>query len=283
MALKHVAATPYQPDDPERATYWGELLAGTEVHLSSLQRMFGKLPSPPRCKLCNAPFSGPFAPVLKLFGFRRWALNQQMCRVCVRSLEKHDGGAEVAVSLVYVDVRGSTATAESMAARDFSRGLARYLGVVSGNVDKENGIIDHMAGDGVMALWIPAFVGPEHPLSALRAAIHIARDVSGAVDRGEGWPAGVGVHTGTAYVGVVGEPGSRDFTALGDPANTVARLSSAADAGEVVISQSIVDGTGIATDGLEHRLLTLKGKSEPFEAWAWKVGSEDPIGLPVTA
>jgi adenylate cyclase len=214
-----------------------------------------------------------------MLGFRRWALNQQICRFCVRDLEKHSGGAEIPVSLLYVDVRGSTQLAEEMNPRQFSEGLARYLAVVCGDVDDEAGVIDHMAGDGVMALWIPAFVGPGHPQHALGAAVRVARDVAASVDAGEGFPAGVGVHTGIAYVGVVGAPGSRDFTVVGDTANSVARLSASAAAGEVVLSQAVLDDVGVDSSGLEHRLLDLKGKAEPFDAWVWRVGDPDPIGV----
>lgn len=268
------ASKPSEAND--KSDYWTELLGGTDSGLNSFQRALRKLPSPPRCKLCQAPFSGPYAPFLRLIGFRRWALNQQICKFCVRDLEKHSGGAEIAVSLLYVDVRGSTRIAEEMNPREFSEGLRRYLAVVGGDVDAEQGVIDHMAGDGVMAMWIPAFVGPQHPRSALAAAVQIARDVSASVKQGEGFPAGVGVHTGVAYVGVVGEPGSRDFTVVGDTANTVARLSAAAAAGEVVLSQAVVDEIGLDSSALEHRRLDLKGKSDPFDAWVWSAGSPDP-------
>jgi adenylate cyclase len=100
------------------------------------------------------------------------------------------------------------------------------------------------------------------------------------VDRGEGFPAGAGVHTGVAYVGVVGEPGSRDFTVLGDTANTVARLSAEAGPGEVVISQAVVDEIGIDTSALDHRLLDLKGKADTFDAWVWRVGDPEPTTSP---
>lgn len=274
--MEHDHSSDALPEDVERSEYWTDLLGGNDASLSSLQRAMRRLPSPPRCKLCYAPFSGPFAPVLRLLGFRRWALNQQICRFCVRDLEKHSGGAEVEVSVLYVDVRGSTRAAEDMNPRAFSEGLRRYLAVVSGDVDDEQGVIDHMAGDGVMAMWIPAFVGPEHPQNALSAAVKIASDVADAVARGDGWPAGVAVHTGPAYVGVVGEPGSRDFTVLGDTANTVARLSGGAEAGEVVLSGAMVDATRIDSSNLERRVLSLKGKNEPFDAWVWSVGNEAP-------
>ena len=83
-------------------------------------------------------------------------------------------------------------------------------------------------------------------------------------------PAGVGVHTGTAWVGVVGELGAHDFTVLGDAPNTVARLGSAAAGGELLISEAMVEATGMDTTRLAKRELDLKGKSEPFGAWLEK-------------
>ena len=192
-------------------------------------------------------------------------------------MEKHSGGAEIEVSLLYVDVRGSTSIAETMSPREYRQGLENYLAVVSSDVDLEQGVIDHMAGDGVMALWIPAFVGNDHPERALRAATRIAEDVAALVEADSGFPAGVGVHSGIAFVGVVGESGSRDFTVLGDTANTTARLSSAASAGEVVLSQAVVDAVDVDTSLLEQRSLELKGKTQPTIAWAWRVGDAAPV------
>jgi adenylate cyclase len=269
-------------DHPRRgddSKYWAQLLGGHDPQLDFVQRAFSKLPSPPRCKLCMAPFTGPFAPLLRLVGFRRWALNQQLCRFCIRDLEKHRGGAEVAVSLLYVDIRGSTELAEQMSPAEFTRGLQRYLALVGAAVDAESGVIDHMAGDGVMAMWIPGFVGSEHPMRAMRAAFRVARDIAAAVKAGEGFPAGVGAHTGHAYVGVVGEPGARDFTVVGDTANTTARLSAGAAPGEVVLSQALIEATRTETAALQRRNLQLKGKAEPFDAWIWTTDAPTPVDL----
>jgi hypothetical protein len=51
-----------------------------DASMNSFQRTMRRLPSPPRCKLCQAPFNGLYAPLLRLIGFCRWALNQQICR-----------------------------------------------------------------------------------------------------------------------------------------------------------------------------------------------------------
>ena len=74
---------------------------------------------------------------------------------------------------------------------------------------------------------------------------------------------GVGIHTGVAYVGVVGEEdGPTDFTALGDNVNITARLASQAGPGEILISDASYSHSGLDLGDLEHRQLELKGKSE---------------------
>jgi adenylate cyclase len=73
---------------------------------------------------------------------------------------------------------------------------------------------------------------------------------------------GIGVHTGLAYVGVVGgEAGNpTDFTALGDNVNITARLASLAGPGEVLISEAAYTAAGLDLGELESRQLELKGK-----------------------
>jgi adenylate cyclase len=203
-------------------------------------------------------------------------LNQQLCKSCVNGIAKQKGGAEVPVSLLFADVRGSTVLAERMSAVEFSDSMNRFFHTVYEAVDSESGVIDHIVGDGVMAMWIPGFVGTSHPVRAVSAGRTLVSALVDAADLGESFPAGVGVHTGVAWVGVVGEPGSLDFTVLGDTPNTAARLGSAASGGELAMSDAIVSAADVATDGLERRTQDLKGKSEPVQAWIQAA----PTGLP---
>jgi len=75
----------------------------------------------------------------------------------------------------------------------------------------------------------------------------------------------VGVHTGVAFVGSVGEAGITDFTALGDAVNTTARLASAASAGEILVTRAAADAAGLSVGRLEQRQLELRGRSEPVD------------------
>jgi adenylate cyclase len=256
------------PESGDFDDHWQRVLMGE--FMPGLSKYFRRLPGPPRCKACQAPFRGPFAPLLRLGGFRPWQLNRRLCHHCFNGIDKARGGAEVPVSLLFADVRGSTSLAEEMSARDFRTVLDRFYKLVFGAVDRNHGVVDHLAGDGVMALWTQRFGGKDHPVHALDAGREVVDDLTtDSVLRGR-VPAGVGVHTGTAWVGVVGESGAHDFTVLGDAPNTVARLGSAAQTGELMVSSAIADVVGLDTRALEKRQLELKGKSEPFPAWVEK-------------
>jgi adenylate cyclase len=249
--------------------YWRRLLSGEVRGLMPEQRLFKSLPKAPRCKLCHAPFEGPFAPILGAIGFKRWDLNAQICRFCIKGIAKQRGGAEIPVSLLYTDVRDSTAMAETMPPAEFRARIRPFFTETVAAVDAEHGVIDHIVGDGVMAMWIPGFVGDDHPGRAVAAGRALAANLQSHVD----FAAGVGVHTGVAFVGVVGEEGSLDFTVVGDVANTTARLGSSASRGELMLSEDVAEAAGVDTTSLERRVLDLKGKAERFPAWVERVPS----------
>ena len=250
----------------EADKYWYGLLSGERG--IGPAKFFRRVPRAPRCKLCQAPFSGPLSPLFRLAGFRRWSLNQQLCRLCFNGIEKVKGGTEIPMSLLFADVRGSTTLAERMSPAEFSETLDGFFEVAFDAVDSEDGVVDHIVGDGVMAMWVPGFVGPEHPRCALAAGRKV---VSRMANLGSPIPVGVGVHTGIGFAGVVGMPGSYDFTVLGDVPNTAARLGSAALGGEIAMSDALAKAAEVDTESLERRYLDLKGKADPFLAWIERV------------
>lgn len=166
--------------------------------------------------------------------------------------------------MLFVDVRGSTPLAEKMNAAEFSRLMNRFYEATINVLVQANAFIDELVGDEVTALFIPGFTGQEHARRAVEAGQALLR-VTGHGKPGGPWvPVGVGVHTGTAWVGsIAGASGAAaDFTALGDNVNVTARLASRAGAGELLASEATCDAARIETGGLEKRDLELKGKSE---------------------
>jgi adenylate cyclase len=153
-----------------------------------------------------------------------------------------------------------------MSAAGFSRLMARFYGVAAEVVDSRNGIVDKYVGDQAMALFIPGFAGGDHASDAVEAAHDLL--VATGHGNGEPWiPLGAAVHTGRAFVGTVGEGDAFDFTALGDPVNTAARLAASAATGEILVSSEAAKAAGLDTAGLESRTLELRGRAETVDAW----------------
>jgi adenylate cyclase len=167
---------------------------------------------------------------------------------------------------LFADVRGSTTLAEQMSAREFGQLMNRFYKVASHVLIQTDALVDRLMGDEAIGLYLPGFAGADHPRRAIEAAQELLR-LTGNRGAKQPWiPIGIGIHTGSAYVGVVGgEESTADFTALGDNVNITARLASAANAGEILISEASCVASKLDLDGLEHRQLELKGKSEPFD------------------
>ena len=180
------------------------MLAGDLPRLQRMPRIWGVLPSPPRCKLCNAPFAGPGGVLMRAIAYGPSPLNRRLCKWCIRAVHKSPGGAEIEISVRFVDVRGSTAIAERMLPEEFSRLMARFYGAAAGVIDEWDGIVDKFLGDGAVALFIPGFAGSDHAADAIGAARGLLEQTGS--DGPEPWiPVGVGVHTGRSFVGTVGE------------------------------------------------------------------------------
>src|ERR671936_252109 len=234
---------------------WRQMLTGNYPRLHRMRRLWGALPSPPRCKLCNAPFRGPGGVLMRAIAYGPSQLNRRLCKWCLRAVQKEPGGAEVEISVLFADVRGSTALAERMPADEFSRLMARFYGAAAEVIDEHEGIVDKFVGDGAVALFIPGFAGSDHAADAIAAARALLEQ-TGNGDGSEPWiPVGAAVHTGMSFVGAIGEGDARDFTALGDTVNAAARLSGLARAGEVLISSECAAAAGYDTSGLERRTL----------------------------
>jgi len=253
---------------PDTQAEWRRLLT-TEHAFAPGRNAFRRIPSPPRCKLCNAPFAGPGGLVFRRFGYAPWPKNPRMCQACIRSFQRlGPGGAEIPASFLFADVRGSTGLAERMSPADFGALLTRFYDIGSRAIIETDGIVDKFVGDEVVGLYIPVFAGAGHAAAAIRAARKM-RDATRSHGDGAWLPVGIGVHTGQAFIGVVGSADEvTDFTALGDAVNTAARLASSAAGGEILISDEAAAASRIALGGLARRDLSLRGRSASVVVWA---------------
>jgi len=249
------------PTEPTLEEQWYQMLTEGEPIPRHLYHLNGLLPSDPRCKLCAAPFKSWGGFIMHLLGRDQSRYNPRFCEKC--QVFEHPGGAEVPLTMLFADVRGSTTLAEKMSAREFSRLINRFYTVASHVLIQTDAMVDRLMGDQAIGLYIPGFTGPEHPRKAVEAAQDLLRLTGHRDSKGPWLPVGIGVHTGTAFVGVVGAAESTaDFTALGDNVNITARLASEAGPGEILISDALYEAANLDREDLERRQLELKGKSE---------------------
>ena len=231
--------------------------------------MVRHFPASPRCKLCLSPFEGIGGAVFRRVGFARYPGNPAICSNCIKDFRKKGlTGAEIPVSLLFADVRGSTGIAEGMRPAEFRSFLDGFYRAGSEVILGHDGLVDKLVGDEIIGLFFGGITGPRHtkpPRSRRRSSSSIGsggrmRRRAGAI------PIGAGVHTGEAYVGTTGPEGAvDDFTALGDVVNTTARLASSAAAGEILVTVAAAEAADYDTNGLERRNLEVRGRHEPID------------------
>ena len=254
---------------------WRGLLTGTHPLLRRHRRVLNLLPGAPRCKLCSVPFGGICGQLFRMSGKRPSNLNPAYCSLCDDLAREQPGGAELELTFVFADVRGSTALAESMSAAAFRDLMNRFYDTAIRLFTRSDAFIDKLVGDEVVALYLPAFAGDDFAARAIADSRELLA-ATGHGPAGEPWlSVGIGVHTGSAFIGSVGAPGGHtDFTALGDAVNVAARLTSMARAGEILVSEP-----ACATAGLEPppdatwRTLDLNGRDAPVRALSLRPSS----------
>jgi len=129
-----------------------------------------------------------------------------------------------------------------------------------------DGFIIEFIGDAVAGIYPPGFCGPEHARKAIVAADRLVRGPMPCYPDGSELGIGIGVHTGTVFIGTVAGAEGRyhDVQPLGDNVNVTARLSNMAAPGEALISDAVFAASRCGDLGLETRQLELRGRTAPI-------------------
>jgi class 3 adenylate cyclase len=177
---------------------------------------------------------------------------------------------EVEVTVLFSDIRGFSALAEQLPARDVAAVVGRHLSAMAEVVLAHGGTIDKFQGDAVMAVFGAPDPQPDHAERALRCAL--AMQVRQERLNAEGWGVpglpplrvGIGVNTGLVIAGTVGGGGRLEYTVVGDAVNVASRLQAEAEGGEIVAAASTVAAApAIRAEpaGVRH----VRGREEPVE------------------
>lgn len=175
------------------------------------------------------------------------------------------------ISALFCDLRGFTAFAEIAEPEEVLGVLRQYQTAMGELVVANEGIVEHFAGDGLMAFFNDPAAIPNHELAAVRTALAMADRFAGLSSdwqkRGYELGLGMGIATGYATLGRIGFEGRYDYGAVGNVVILAARLGDTARPGEILLSQRT--HAAIETQ-LETELvpeLRLKGLSRPVPAF----------------
>jgi adenylate cyclase len=178
-------------------------------------------------------------------------------------------GRERDIAILFADIRGFTALAESRLPYDVVFILNRYFAVVGNAVESAGGRVDKFIGDGIMAL----FGIDGSPETGCRQALACARAISErlvalnaalAAEFGTPLRIGIGIHVGAVIVGEMGYGRAAQITAIGDAVNIASRLESLTkDYGvELVLSEDAAARAGIDLSAFTRREIEIRGRRE---------------------
>lgn len=155
------------------------------------------------------------------------------------------GGETRVVSVLFIDLIGSTTYATERSPQEVVGTLNRFLGVVVEEVDRQGGFVNKFMGDAALAIFGAPVEQDNHAAAALEAARRIAERLHREVAEIE---AGIGVATGEAVAGNIGDETRFEYTVIGDSVNSAARLCDLAKSvpGHVLVSWESVRQAGAA-------------------------------------
>jgi adenylate cyclase len=184
-------------------------------------------------------------------------------------------GDRQTVTILFADLRGSTALAEKLMPEQVISIMNVYLRVMARCVIDAGGILDKFTGDGLMAIFgamgEPAYGAP----GAARAALAIRASITTLnIERARaGEPValfGVGMHTGDVVLGAIGLPERSDYTAMGDAVNTASRMESLTKDYKVDAVLSAATAGNLRDERIELRSLgeaQVRGKANAVEVF----------------
>jgi class 3 adenylate cyclase len=184
-------------------------------------------------------------------------------------------GELLEVSVLFLDVRGFTTFAESAGAHEVVAALNRLYELVVPVIVRHGGHANKFIGDGLLAVFGAPERHADHADRAVAAALEIALLVRERL--GNELRVGVGVNSGRVVVGTIGGGGRRDFTVIGDPVNTAARVEAATriTGDDVLITETTLRAlTRHGEDFEERPSAPLKGKAASVRLYAPTRASE---------
>jgi adenylate cyclase len=191
-------------------------------------------------------------------------------------------GSEREVTVVFIDLRGSTTLGEAKLPYDVLFILNQFFTEMTKALIATGGHYSNFTGDGLMALYglnarDPA-LGAAQALRGAQEMLTRLEQLNAQIrtDLKEALRIGIGIHMGEAIVGALGPPRSQIVTAIGDTVNTTARLESLTKEYDctLILSRKAAQAAGLELDGYTLHQAPVKGRAETVAFYALKTVPE---------
>ena len=176
------------------------------------------------------------------------------------------------VTVVFLDLRGFTAFAETVEPEEVMGVLRQYHAEMGKLILEHEGTLERFTGDGMMIFFNDPVPVPNPAERAIRMAVAMRERVKrlgvGWRKRGYDLDFGVGVAQGYATIGAIGFEGRWDYGAIGTVTNLAARLCGEARGGQILVSLRVVGEVEELIDAEELGPLSLKGFAKPVPTFS---------------
>jgi adenylate cyclase len=204
--------------------------------------------------------------------FQRLLSPNLVDQVVQGKLQLEKGGALSEVTLLFSDIRGFTSMSESRAPEEIVRMLNEYFELMVDVIFKYEGTLDKFVGDEVIALFGAPVPMKNAEVKAVQCALDMMRVLSEwnrtrAAEGQHEITVGIGINTGMVVTGAIGSSRALQYTAIGDAVNTAARLCSAAQAGQVILSEATFRKVQADVAAVPLPPIRVKGKADELRVF----------------
>jgi adenylate cyclase len=175
------------------------------------------------------------------------------------------------VAIVFCDLRGFTALAESAEPEEVMDVLREYHSALGEIIHQFEGTLERFLGDGLMVLFNDPIPCPDPAVRAVRMAVAMRDRVMEMTERwhkrGHELGFGVGIAQGYATLGRIGFEGRFDYAAIGTVPNLASRICSEAKPGQILISQRVHSAVEDMAETESLGVISLKGLARPIPVY----------------
>ena len=176
------------------------------------------------------------------------------------------------ITVLFCDLRGFTAFADTADPEEVMRLLRDYHETVGALISRYEGTLERFTGDGLMVFFNDPVPCPDPAARAVRMAIEMRDAVQRLLEewrrRGHALGFGTGIDMGYATVGRIGFEGRFDYAAIGTVTNLSARLCQEAGDGQILVSQRVYAEVESLVEAVPLGALTLRGFTRPLIAFS---------------